>query len=73
MSTGKLERLRFIDCMLANYGQINRKVIADYFGLSAQQVSHDIAEYMRNAPDNMTYDLSAKTYRATAQYERIFV
>lgn len=73
MSTGKLERLRFIDCLLAQYGQIRRGAVSDYFGLSTAQASADFAEYMRNAPDNMAYDVKAKAYVRTANFQRVFI
>lgn len=59
--------------MLANYGQVNRKVIADYFGLSIPQVSADLAEYMLKAPGNIEYDRMLKTYRVTDSFYRAFL
>ena len=59
--------------MLANYGQVNRKVISDYFGLSTPQVSADLAEYMLKAPGNVEYDRMLKTYRVTNSFYRAFL
>lgn len=65
-------RLRFIDFLLAEYGTINRRVVANYFELSTQQASDDFAVYKEIAPGNMEYDLGAKTYRRTREFERAF-
>jgi len=56
------ERIRFIDCLLEQYGAVNRAVIVKYFGLSVPQAAHDLATYKRVAPGNMEYDASAKRY-----------
>lgn len=65
-------RLRFIDFLLAEYGTINRGAICEYFALSKPQATNDIATYNEIAPDNMAYDVSAKTYRRTREFVRAF-
>lgn len=77
MEKGKLTfarayRLRFIDFLLAEYGTINRSAICSYFALSMPQATNDIATYQQIAPGNIEYDLQAKTYRKTREFERAF-
>jgi hypothetical protein len=67
-----LMRLQFIDCMLGHYGTINRAVIEDYFALSTPQASADIGLYLQHAPGNAEYDRSARTYRRTADFMRLW-
>jgi hypothetical protein len=67
-----LQRLQFIECMLANYGTINRAVLGDYFDMSTVQASLDINLYVDLAPGNLVYDPSAKTYRRTEQFTRLW-
>jgi hypothetical protein len=39
--------------------------LVNFFGISIQQASSDLAEYTKQAPSNLVYDRSAKRYRAT--------
>jgi hypothetical protein len=66
------QRLRFIDFLVHHYGSINREALTDYYGISVPQASHDIGEYVRLAPANITYDKSQKTYLKTAQFVRVW-
>jgi hypothetical protein len=65
-------RLRFIDFLLHHYGTLNREQLEDYFGISTPQASKDINEYDARAPGNLVYDYSAKTYRRTEGFERVY-
>jgi hypothetical protein len=65
-------RMRFIDFLLAEYGTVNRSALMSYFGISPPQASHDFATYTQLAPGNMAYDMSAKTYRRTRDFERVW-
>lgn len=69
---GQERRLEFIDSRLYWEGRLNRPALTDFFGISVQQASLDLAEYMRMAPHNTVYDLSQKTYLATEQFQPIF-
>ncbi len=70
MNAARLARLRFIDMLLEHYGTFNRSVVEDFYGLSTVQVSLDIQQYCRIAPENMEYDKSARTYRRTPTFKR---
>lgn len=65
-------RLHFIECMLLHYGTINRSVVMDVFGLSVVQASDDLQHYLALAPGNAEYDLSARTYRRSPAFARLF-
>ena len=66
---GPERRLEFIDFRLLWDGTINRGELVDFFGISIQQASADLARYAQLAPDNLSYDKSAKTYRATGDFK----
>lgn len=66
------QRLRLIDFLLQHYGTLNRSAIMDYFGVSMPQAAMDIREYLTVAPDNAFYDKSAKTYRRSDFFVRVW-
>lgn len=65
-------RLCFIECLLLHYGTINRGAVMDMFDMSAPMATRDLQHYLRLAPNNMTYDLSARTYRREPAFVRLF-
>jgi hypothetical protein len=69
---GQERRLEFIDSRLYWEGRLNRPALTEFFGISVQQASLDLAEYMRLAPGNTMYDTSQKTYLATEQFQPAF-
>ena len=69
---GQERRLEFIDFRLLWEGRINRAEIVDFFGISIQQASLDLARYMQAAPANLAYDKSEKVYRATDKFKAAF-
>ncbi len=69
---GVERRMEFIDFRLYWEGRINRADLMRFFGVSVQQASADIARYQELAPDNLTYDRSAKRYLAGAGYRPVF-
>lgn len=66
---GPERRLEFIDFRLLWDGTINRSELVDFFGISTQQASSDLARYAKLAPGNLSYDKRAKTYRVTADFK----
>jgi hypothetical protein len=64
-------RLEFIDFRLHWEGTVNRADLIEYFRISPQQASSDLARYAELAPDNLDYDKSLKTYRATSRFRSI--
>jgi len=69
---GPERRREFIDFRLQWEGRINRAELVDFFGISTQQASADLANYAEVAPDNLEYDKSAKVYRATSGFKPVF-
>ena len=70
---GQDRRLQFIEFRLLWDGRINRKQVAEFFGVSIQQTSLDFAKYLEFAPANMEYDRREKIYRATVQFKPMFL
>jgi len=65
---GQERRLEFIDFRLRWDKTVNRSDLKSHFGISTPQASLDIAKYTQLAADNLLYDRSSRTYRATAAY-----
>lgn len=65
-------RLEFIDYRLRWDGQVNRRSLTDFFGISVPQASLDIAEYSKLAESNLEYDTRARVYRATDTFKAVF-
>lgn len=61
-------RLRFIDTVLALEGQLNRKRVSDVFGVSSNHVTNDLKLYKEICPGNVEYDVSSRSYRASAGF-----
>lgn len=72
MTYAQEQRLRFIDFLMHQYGNINRSAIMDYFGISQPCATRDIQEYIALAPENIVYDKNAKTYVRGANFKRIY-
>ena len=66
------QRLEFIEFRLFWDGYIQRADIQEKFLISAPQATNDISEYRESAPENITYDLSAKKYVATETFKPKF-
>lgn len=49
------QRLRFIDFLLHEYGQVKRKAITGYFGIGSAAASRDFGAYKKLCPENMLY------------------
>lgn len=68
MKWGVRQRLEFIEYRLFWEGTINRKDLIDTFGVSVPQASADIKKYKENAPGNIYYDKSQKSYLITSKF-----
>lgn len=62
------QRMRFIDFILTTFGYINRSMICDYYGLSIQQASHDIQDYLKLNGENVFYNKNTKKYMTTNDF-----
>lgn len=61
-------RLRFIDAILAWEGRLNRKRVSEVFGVSSNHVTNDLRLYKEMFPGNIEYDVSSRSYRASAGF-----
>jgi len=68
---GAERRLEFIDFRLLWERTVNRSDLIEFFRISPQQASADLARYAAIAPANLAYDKSLKTYRATVNFKPI--
>jgi hypothetical protein len=66
---GAERRLEFIDFRLRWERTVNRSDLIDFFRISPQQASADLARYTELAPGNLEYDKSLKTYRVTGNFK----
>lgn len=62
------QRLRMIDFLLHQYGEINRSALEFYFGISTPQASADFSAYLKLAPGNAVYDPRANAYVRTDKF-----
>lgn len=68
---GAERRLEFIDFRLLWDRTVNRTELVEFFSISPQQASSDLATYQRLAPKNIAYDKSRKTYIATHEFKPV--
>lgn len=68
---GPERRLELIDFRLLWDGTVNRGELVDFFGISTQQASTDLAKYIELAPENLEYDKSQKTYRVRSGFKPV--
>lgn len=70
---GVERRLEFIEFRLFWEGHVNRGDLMDAFSVSVNQASTDLNRYIGMAPDNMTYDKSARTYIRGSKFDPLFL
>ena len=66
------QRIRFIDFLLHQYGNVNRSALVDWFGISVPQATKDIKDYLKIAPDNMRYSVNLKSYLKNPEFVRVW-
>ena len=66
------QRLVLIDFLLAHYGFVRRDALMDHYGISRPQVSHDFNLYRLRAPENMTYNHTAKRWERSETFKRLY-
>lgn len=67
----EVQRQAWIAETLDIFGFINRVHLQRKFGVSTAQAANDFAVFMREHPNAMAYDKSAKCYRAVQRMEVI--
>jgi predicted DNA-binding transcriptional regulator YafY len=70
---GVERRLEFIEFRLFWEGHVNRGDLMEAFGVSVNQASTDLNRYIGMAPDNMTYDKSARAYIRGSKFDPLFL
>lgn len=70
---GVEQRLEFIEFRLFWDGHVNRGDLMDAFGVSVNQASADLNRYIGMAPDNITYDKSARAYIRGRAFDALFL
>lgn len=66
---GAERRLEFVDFRLHWERTVNRSDLVEFFRISPQQASADLARYAELAPGNLEYDKSLKAYRAATAFK----
>lgn len=66
------QRMRMIDFLLASYGYVAPRYLADYFGISKPQSSLDFRLYNEQNPGNMTYLHGTMCWCATDVFKRAY-
>lgn len=66
-------RLEFIEFRLFWEGHVNRSDLIDAFAISVNQASSDLTRYQGMAPENMTYNKSARSYVRGADFAPLFL
>ncbi len=61
-------RLKNIDFCLFFLGEITRKTHMDHFGVSTAAATRDLTTYKTAFPQNVDYDLSQKSYKASINF-----
>ncbi len=69
---GQVRRLEFIDFRLRWDRTVNRGELVNFFRISTQQASADIASYIEIAPGNLEYNRKLKTYQASPSFSPAF-
>lgn len=66
MTYTQTERLRMLDCLLANYGSVGREMLIDWFGVSPACATRDLALYREIRPANVYFCDETKKWHRSA-------
>lgn len=67
------KRLQYLEFKLFWEGRVNRGDLTTEFGTSIPQASVDFTKYQEMAPNNISYNSSAKYYEPTEAFKPIFI
>ncbi len=73
INTAQRKRLERLDLLLTWDGSFGRKDLTNFFGISDQQASADIAKYREIAPGNTRYETKSRLHVATDEFNSVFV
>ncbi|WP_282361071.1 WYL domain-containing protein [Pseudomonas sp. PS01300] len=71
-SQAQQERLAYIELNLWFLGQIRRQTLVKRFQIKAASATRDLALYSSLNPDNLSYDLSAKTFFISPSFKPMY-
>lgn len=72
LSQAQRERLTYLEFRLYFMGEVGRPDLLARFGVAPAGATRDIAMYRELAPQNIEFDNSSKTYRASSGFAPIF-
>jgi predicted DNA-binding transcriptional regulator YafY len=72
MTYTQKERLRMIDCLIANYGSVGRDMLMDWFGVSPACATRDLALYKELNPSNVYFCEETKKWYQHACFKKAF-
>jgi len=72
LSYAQRQRLRFFEARLLWEGQVNRQDVCSHFGVTANHFTREVRSYRQYFPDNVVYDVSARAYRPTDEFQAGF-
>lgn len=67
------KRLELIEIELFWAGRVNRQTLMEKTGISKAQASADLAQYKKLAEENITYNLTEKTYQVSSTFSPLFI
>jgi hypothetical protein len=73
MTYTQTERLRMLDCLLANYGSVGREMLIDWFGVSPACATRDLALYREIKPGNVYFCDETKKWHRSASFAPVVV
>lgn len=71
MNYTQTERLRMLDCLLANYGSVGREMLIDWFGVSPACATRDLALYREIRPGNVYFCDESKKWQRAACFKPV--
>lgn len=72
LSQPQRDRLAFIDLRLRMLGELRRQHLIERFEIQEAAASRDIALYKTLAMNNLVYDSSSRSYKASESFESLF-
>ncbi len=73
MRWGVKKRMEFIEFRLFFEGRLNRMDLMTVFGVSVNQASTDLSQYLKAAPGNMRYNRSARSYLRKPTFKPLYL
>lgn len=71
-SQAQQERLAYIELNLWFLGEVRRQALVRRFQIKSASATRDLALYMALAPDNLSYDASAKAYHISPGFRPLY-